>query len=806
MSAAAAGAPPGAPAATHREVDTTRGGGGCGGLRVLEASVDIAGAYAGWLLARLGARVERLEWSAAQLATLGTADRHRPALASRLAHLDAGKPTRAADAAALESALEGVDALIVDRPAWFERRTGTTLQALRARHPALVVATTAPTPEALEDDTAPDIGLTAQSIGGVTWANGDPARSPLPYPPGILEHQAGVTLAASLLMALRSRDADGLGDRVDVALSQVLAYSTVANALGLVPFGLKWHRAGPRCFGSSGAYPYVLLPCRDGLVCLICRARDEWGRLVAAMGDPAWASEPRYRDLRAMGTRYPEEVDALIVPWLAGRSREELLALGLERSIPMGPLRTLPEVLDTPQLDARRAWETLRLPAGEAIAPALPFIVHGPAGTPLPPCPDGAPRRAPADPARPLAGLRVLDLGWVWSAPMLAGLLTEFGAEVIKVEHGARIDVMRMRGRPLKDGQPMTGPSIELSPSFHQANHGKLGITLDLKHPDGLALLERLAAEADVLIENMSPGALERTGLGYEALAQANPGLVVVSMSAAGQNGPGAGMRAYAPVMSSFVGLEGLLGYPDEPPCGGLNFGLGDPNAAFHALLALLSVLRRRDRDGRGCRIDLSQVECLLTGMAGPLIDASLGAPPAAPIGARHPDLSPHGVYPAAGEDRWVAIAVTDEAAWHALCAAMGEVARGWLARYPDPASRVADAAAIDRAVAGWTAGRERDALCAMLRAAGVAASPVLPIEEVLASDAFAWRGTLREVPHPITGAESLMVLPCRFGRIEPRIERSSPLLGEHNRAVFVDRFGLSPQQFDALVAAGAIR
>jgi crotonobetainyl-CoA:carnitine CoA-transferase CaiB-like acyl-CoA transferase len=772
---------------------------------VLEASVDVGAAYAGWLLARLGADVVRVDWTRRQLSSLPAADRNRASLARRFAHLDAGKPTIAAGAASFAASLDGVDVLLVDRPGWFERQAGMTLEALRRERPGLVVGATAPTPQAIESDPQGVTGLDAQALGGVVWAIGDPARAPLPYPPGVLEHQAGVGLAGAVLLALRSRDADGTGDRADVALSQVLAHYTVANAIGLLPWGLSWHRAGPRCYGSSGAYPYVLLPCRDGLVCLICRSRDEWARLVAAMGDPPWAAEPRYRDLRAMGTQYPEEVDALLVPWLAGRTRAELMAMGLEHSIPMAPVRTLPEVLETPQLQARRAWETLSLPEGDALAPALPFVTLGLDGEPLPPMPVAPSRRAPADAARPLAGLRVLDLGWVWSAPLLAGLLTEFGAEVVKVEHGGRLDVMRMRGRPTKDGRPVPGPSIELGPSFHQANHGKLGVTLDLKHPDGLELLRRMIADSDVLIENMSPGALERAGLGPDAIAVLNPGLVVVSMSAAGQTGPGAGMRAYAPVMSSFVGLEGLLGYDGEPPTGGLNFGLGDPNAAFHAMLALLAALRRRDRDGRGCRIDLSQIECLLTGIAAPLIDASLGAARASPIGARHPDLSPHGVYPTADADGWIAIAVTDDACWRALVSAMGEAAGAWRHGCESLAARLAHAAGIDRAIAAWTATRPRDGLCAALRAIGVPASPVLPIEQVLESAPFLWRGTLREVSHPITGPERLMVAPWRFGRIEARIERSSPTLGEHNRDVFVDRLGMAPEAFDALVASGAI-
>ena len=265
-------------------------------------------------------------------------------------------------------------------------------------------------------------------------------------------------------------------------------------------------------------------------------------------------------------------------------------------------------------------------------------------------------------------------------------------------------------------------------------------------------------------------------------------------------------MRAYAPVMSSYVGLEGLIGYAGEAPLGGLNFGLGDPNAALHGMVALLSALRRRDLDGRGARIDLSQVECLLSILAAPLIDASLGAPQPAPIGAGHPDLAPHGVYPAAGEDRWLVLSVSDDAGWRALLDCIGGAAGDWRARFATADARRAGAAEIDRGLAAWTAVHDRDALCARLRAAGVAASPVLSIEEVRGDAGFLWRGTLREVAHPVSGPESLMVAPWRADTFEASIERSSPMLGEHNRSVFVDRLGLSTQEYERLAAQGAIR
>jgi len=644
----------------------------------------------------------------------------------------------------------------------------------------------------------------------------------------VLDHQAGVHLAAAVLVAIHSRQTRGHGERVDVSLAQVLAYCAYSNALGQLPWGLKWERAGPRAFGSGGAYPYTLLPCKDGLVCLICRSREEWQRLVVAMGSPAWAEQPRYKDLRAMGTEYPQEVDDLIRPWLAQKTRAELLEISREHSIPMSPVCNFAEVLATPQFAFRAALEVLGMPEGEARAPGLPFQVRSPTGLPdedgaRPGLKFGAPRafsgwvqpRTEAQPraattttkpAQPLENLRVLDLGWVWSAPLAAGILSQFGAEVIKVEHGGKLDNMRMRGRPRRaDGSAMEGPSIELSPSFHQINHNKRGITLDLKTPEALALLKQLAAQSDVLIENMSPGAAQRAGLGYDVLAAINPRLIMISLSAAGQFGPGADMRAYAPVMSSFTGLEGLIGYRGETPVGAMNIGFPDPNAAAHALVALLAALHRRERTGKGCYIDLSQIECLLSTLSGSVIEASLGGQPSS-AGASHPDMAPHGVYPAAGPDRWITLAVAADAPWRALCNAIGPAGLVMLATYVTGAQRLAARAQIDATVAAWTATQDRDWLCERLRAVGVAAWPVLDIAEVRQHAVFNWRDAVREVSHPVTGAESIVIAPWRFEHIRAEVVRSSPLLGEHNEEVLRGVAGLSADAYGELVARGVIR
>ena len=414
------------------------------------------------------------------------------------------------------------------------------------------------------------------------------------------------------------------------------------------------------------------------------------------------------------------------------------------------------------------------------------------------------PASVPTD-LRPLEGLRVLDFSWVWSGPLLTSMLAEFGAEVIKVEHGLRLDSSRLRGRPLVDGKPAAGPSIEIGPYFHQTNHDKLGITINLKSPAAQALVDQLVGISDIVVENLSPGALARVGLGYERLCALNPRLIYLSLAAAGQTGPISGMRAYAPIMSSYCGFEALIGYSGSDPIGMMNFGYGDPNAAIHGLLPLLAAILDVETSGRGQHIDMSQIEALLAVVAEPVIDHFMNGRDAVPTGNRNRQMAPHGIYPAAGTERWVSIAVADDAQWQTLVDLMARP--NWAV---EPAFAVADArvkrwAELDRELSCWTATHEQAHLVALLRGAGIACSPVQDIAAQWADPQFAARGLRHSVTHPISGPELLYRTPWNMERSRPEIRASAPLLGQHNDYVFKTLLGLGDDDLARLQADGVV-
>lgn len=787
-------------------------------LRVIEFAgegLGLAVPYAGWLLAKLGAEVTCLVASSAEpvagdssLALARSAFRQ----AKQISPLDSGTGK-------LDALLSSADALLFDDRAALERHL-MPISDLAARFPALIVG--AATSFGLEQSHAAfaPLELDAQAVSATAWSLGDAHREPLTLPAGVAEHQSGAMLASACLLALQRREQTGHTSVIDISLAEVLASHVAGNCRVYIHHGLKWHRNGRRPYGSCGAYPFAILPCQDGDICISGRTRAEWERLVQVMGNPAWASEPRYQDLRAMGTRYPEEGDALLAPWLTRHTRDELEALALEHNLILSPLRRIDEVLATPQFHHRGFIGSTSMDGRSCAWPGLPFRISDQraqsapnlSGTLLSRClpvsngpgHDGRIATSKAEDL-PLAGLRVLDFGWVWSAPWVGTMLGEMGAQVIKVEHGARPDNVRLSGRIIRDGRVVEGPTREMSPMFHQINHGKLGITLNLKHPRAVELAKALAAQSDLVIENMSPGSMERSGLGFESLRAVNARLVMLSMSAAGQFGPAANLRAYAPTMSAFAGLESLVGYSNEPAIGALNFALGDPNASLHGLLAALAALTRARATGEGAYIDLSQVESLVSVMRPHVLAAQrLGSQPQ-PAGNAHPDMAPHGIYPANGTDRWLSLAVTGDEAWRSLAdlAAGEDFAAD--PRFQDMPSRLYHRAAIDEALARWTCQHERDTLVARLRARGIAASPVQSVDEMWSDPALMAREASAVIDIPHFGSERVFRAPWRLSGVKPRIDRRGPQLGEHNADVFGGILGLSENDIAELTAAGVI-
>lgn len=406
----------------------------------------------------------------------------------------------------------------------------------------------------------------------------------------------------------------------------------------------------------------------------------------------------------------------------------------------------------------------------------------------------------------PLSGVRVLDMSWVLAGPVAGRLLADAGAEVIKVESRKRLDNTR-RGRslPPAPGAPADSDPLDRVPMFHNLNAGKKSIAIDLSTAQGIAIVKQLIGKSDVLLDNFAPGVMSRLGLGYEALKADHPHLVMISMSGVGQHGPLNDVPAYAPTVTSLAGLESLVGYAGEEPTGLLGLNLADSYAALCAFYAVLVALWAQRRSGLGQFIDFSEMEGLCTMMALPLIDFASHRRVMQPAGNGAVRAAPHGVFPVAGDDAWVAISVLDDAQWQAFCVAAHDGPWIGVERWQHGQGRLAERAELEAAVATWTRAQEGPALVARLRAAGVAAAPVHDVAGQVADPHFWQRGLLRHIEIPGVGRQVVYGSPWRLITTPTLGTIGAPQLGQHTREVLTEVLHFDDAQVDRLLAQGVL-
>lgn len=393
----------------------------------------------------------------------------------------------------------------------------------------------------------------------------------------------------------------------------------------------------------------------------------------------------------------------------------------------------------------------------------------------------------------PLHGYRVLDFGWVLAGAIPGMVLADMGAEVIKVESRQRLDYMRM-GRPIIGDQP----DPEQHPMFHNVNRNKLSITLNTIHQQAVELARKLVARCDMVIENFSPGVMDRLGLGYEDLRQIKPDLIMASISSTGQTGPLRDLRAYAPSIGALAGLDSTLGYEEGRPLG-LKHAYGDICGALHTVFAIVAALYQRQRTGRGQYIDLSMLRATVATQGLGLMEYIMTGRVMQPRGNYDPTMAPYGNYPCAGEDRWVSIAVATDEEWQGLKAALGSPAWTSDPKFASRYGRLKHRHELDQHLAQWTAGRSAETVTELLQSHGVAAVPVMGAEERLFNPHFRERGLYADIDHPSLGAEPIFNLMWNLSQTPSAIRRHAPLMGEHNQQVFCEILGMSAQEVKAL-------
>ena len=387
----------------------------------------------------------------------------------------------------------------------------------------------------------------------------------------------------------------------------------------------------------------------------------------------------------------------------------------------------------------------------------------------------------------PLSGVRVADFSVHAAGPFAGMILASLGADVIKVESAARLDITRrphaMYGKP---------PS-----SFEQVNACKRSVTLNLKEPRALELAHDLVRISDVVLENFRPGVMDRLGLGYPQLREIKPDIIMVSLSSNGQTGPEARYAGYAPMFAALGGLGYMTGYADGPPVE-LRHAMdhtGGMMAAFSAVAALCA--HRNHQIGQ--RADVAVRDIATAFMGHTLMDTAMNGRDAVRLGNRDESMAPHGVFPCTGDDAWVTIAVDGDVQWQALKRAMGNPTWAEADDYGDAFLRWQHQDQLEGQLSGWTATMTAGAVTELLQSAGIAAFPSLSAEQLLSDPHLFERDAFPLVAHPEKGEQRAVAPPWRFSQTPAAVDRWTPDLGEHNREVFCGLLGMDESELAAL-------
>ena len=400
----------------------------------------------------------------------------------------------------------------------------------------------------------------------------------------------------------------------------------------------------------------------------------------------------------------------------------------------------------------------------------------------------------------PLAGIRIADFTWVWAGPFCTLQLAHLGAEVIRVETATRQCVTRLLP-PFADFEP--GP--DRSGYFNQYNQGKKSIALDLKRPEAIEAARRLCAASDVVVENFAAGVMERMGLGWDVLRRLRADLIMIALSGYGATGPDADKVSYGPAQVPLSGMSSVTGYRGFPPMH-VGISYGDPTGGLHGAVVVLAALLYRARTGQGQYIDLSQWETSMAVLPEAITAWTMNGVAPERDGNRDPYLAPHGVFRAAGEDRWVAIAVEDDAAWARFAAAIGQPELASDPRYATAGARKRHEDSVDEIVTAWTSVRSPEEATAALQAAGVAAFTSATNRDLAEDPHLNERGFFVEHPHPVVGARKHVGVPWRMSESECRVRRAAPCLGADTDQVLRDVCGYSAAEVAGLREAQALR
>jgi crotonobetainyl-CoA:carnitine CoA-transferase CaiB-like acyl-CoA transferase len=805
---------------------------------VLDLS-DEATVFGARLLAELGARVIRIEdVNGDAVRSRGPFLRDIAGIERGLAHLlyNAGKESVALDLLAPESwrTVESIARAcdVVIGPCGGRKEVAALFERLESAGDAAPGIVEVVFRRDAPDEVATDLIGTA--AGGLLVLGGH-GEDPPNHPKGNLAYkQASLAAAEAALALVLQKRRTGRAGRIEVSMQEAVNLTTIQTANANIH---QWHGRVPTRHALLSAF--TTYQAGDGRWVSFTIHPPNWPHYAewveTALGSSDLSSE-EWADSVYRAT-HAREMSDYTRRLLARYTRAEAIREGQKRGLLVLPVNAIADIAGDPHLHHRaffhtvphrqfeeplvtfrtpflsNAWqlpaqraptlgqhtsEVLRSIAGRGAPGIEPLIEAGAAvgtrdlggGAPT------APTRAPQPPPgtgrnQPLKGIRVLDFCWAIAGPLTTRLLADLGADVIKVESAYRLDPIRTIGV-----QPPGEVSWNTNGQFNDCNVNKRAMCLNLNTPEGVEIALRLAATADVVTSNYTPDRLDRWGLGYDALREVNPDIILANLAVMGTSGPHAGWRSYGSGIVAMCGIGALTGFPGRDP-----IGIGtlhtDFTVPYFASTAIMAAIHQRARTGQGQYLELSQYEASVHLLDTELLHYLNGGPEPERNGNRSPRMVPHGVYPSAGNDRWVAIACRDDADWARLSEVTG------VSGPADLAGRLATVDVIEAQLSEWTRSRDNWDAAARLQRVGVPASPVEDLSELLGRDTAMNRDyRMLDLPSGVTAA--VQEEPILWDGERLPMTRA-PLWDEHTIDILVNELGISDEEVADLVTRNVL-
>jgi crotonobetainyl-CoA:carnitine CoA-transferase CaiB-like acyl-CoA transferase len=618
--------------------------------------------------------------------------------------------------------------------------------------------------------------------------------TPVLPPVGVASATAAVQATWAALAAYHHRLRCGTGEYIDFSRFEavVQALDPPFGCEGQAAVGLK--RSGDLWRGRPrNQQIYPIFPCRNGYVRICLLSAKQWRCMYAWLGEPEQFADPKFDSIAA---RYAasRELNAAIADLFAAQTMDDLVAEGQRRGVPIAAVLTPAQTLSSQHFRAVGALADVEVAAGAWVSvPVGPFVVGSEhVGYARPARSVGADeaawaaRRSVASSAsgtadRPFDGMRILDLGVIVAGGELGRLFADLGAEVIKIESAA-----------YPDGLRQTPPGRVMSRSWALTHRNEYSLGLDLRHPSGAEIFEKLVAGADAVFANFKPGTLASLGFSYQRLREINPGIVLAESSAFGATGPWSERMGYGPLVRASTGVTWLWTSEDAPRGSFYDATTVFPDhvSARVTAIATLGAIIGRERTGTGAHVHISQAEVAVNQLATAYVAEAARA-------ARMPvaeDPAVHAVYPCDGDDEWCVISLRSDTDRVAMAATLG---RDSLPR---------DRAELVALVSEWTSNRDKAVVADTLQRAGVPAAPMNRAVDVLADPQIIFRKVFSDMTHPLFDAPMPSETgPAPYMHIPPAELRPAPMPGEHTRAICQKLLALDADETDRLIAEGVL-